>query len=162
MKSKHFTISTYIFKDKKVLLLYHAKHRKWLPPGGHLEPNETPPEGAKREVLEETGLEIAFIKQENLWIDCWNAISFERPYLCLLEHIPQQGSSEQHLHMDLIYLATPIGDIEMTAAPIEQKMRWFSIEEVLNLKSDIEIFAETQQVINHIYKSEKFDHNYLT
>jgi len=66
----------------------HPKLKKWLPPGGHVEENESPPEAATREVKEETGLEITFIKQENIWIEKWNAKSFERPFLCLTEEIP--------------------------------------------------------------------------
>jgi len=55
---KHFTATTYIIQDGKVLLIPHSKLGKWLPPGGHVELNETPPECAIREALEETGLEI--------------------------------------------------------------------------------------------------------
>ena len=47
--------------DRKVLLHYHKKVRLVLPPGGHIEPNETPAESAIREVKEETGLEVRII-----------------------------------------------------------------------------------------------------
>ena len=70
---KQFTTSVYILHQGQVLLLMHPKLKKWLPPGGHVEENESPPEAAKREVKEETGLEITFIKQENLWVKRWNA-----------------------------------------------------------------------------------------
>ena len=39
----------------KVLLVWHKKHKEWLPPGGHLEQNESPNDAVLREVLEETG-----------------------------------------------------------------------------------------------------------
>ena len=41
----HFTVTTYILDPPRVLLLNHPKYGKWLPPGGHLEPGETPPKG---------------------------------------------------------------------------------------------------------------------
>ena len=47
--------------DQKVLLHYHKKVRLVLPPGGHVEPNETPAESAIREVKEETGLKVKII-----------------------------------------------------------------------------------------------------
>jgi ADP-ribose pyrophosphatase YjhB (NUDIX family) len=33
-----------------VLLVYHRKLAMWLPPGGHVEPNELPDDAAVREV----------------------------------------------------------------------------------------------------------------
>src|SRR5438309_1914918 len=96
---KEFTATVYIIENQKVLLIYHHKLQKWLPPGGHIEENETPPEAAKREALEETGYEIEFIIQENVWIKQLNASSFERPYLCLLEEIPAYKDKEAHQHM---------------------------------------------------------------
>lgn len=43
-------------RGDRVLLIQHARLRKWLPPGGELEPGETPLEAAARELREETGL----------------------------------------------------------------------------------------------------------
>ncbi len=105
---RQFTATVYIFHEKKVLLHKHEKLGKWLPPGGHIEANETPPEAARREVFEETGLEITFLEQENLKISAYNGVSFERPFLCLLENIPAHNDQPAHQHMDFIYLATPL------------------------------------------------------
>jgi hypothetical protein len=52
-------------------------------------------------VREETGLEIEIIMQENIWIERWNANSFPRPYLCLLEEIPARPDQPTHQHVDL-------------------------------------------------------------
>ncbi|MER5480664.1 NUDIX hydrolase [Streptomyces sp. NPDC002734] len=41
----------------QVLLVRHPR-RGWVPPGGVVEPGETPREGAVREVFEETGLRV--------------------------------------------------------------------------------------------------------
>ena len=38
------------------------------------------------------------------------AASFERPYMCLVEQIPQHKETLAHQHLDLIYLATPLGN----------------------------------------------------
>lgn len=141
---RHFTATAYIIHEDKVLLIPHAKLKKWLPPGGHMEANETPPESACLEVFEETGLQIEMIPQENLWVEFWNATSFERPYLCLLENIPAYGPKPAHQHIDFIYLARPIGG-ELSA-----EARWFSLAEVEALQDDEEIFKETKKTIRHI------------
>src|SRR5579864_698838 len=144
---KHFTATAYIIDQGKVLLLMHPKLKKWLPPGGHIEENETPPECAKREAQEETGLEIELIEQENLWLNFWNASSIERPYLCLLENIPAHGDKPAHQHIDMIYLAKPLRGTLM------EGVRWFSLEEVEKLTDEEEIFAETKTTIRHLLAS---------
>ncbi|MCB1107543.1 MAG: NUDIX domain-containing protein [Chlamydiia bacterium] len=148
---RHFTVSVYIIHGEKVLLLFHPKLQKWLPPGGHLEENESPPEGARREVLEETSLEISFVQQENLWVSRWNAHSFERPYMCLIAKMPEHKGEPAHEHLDLIYLATPIGNPTPTSS---DPIRYFSLEEVNALKGDVDIFVETQEAIASILKEE--------
>lgn len=50
-----------IFRDGEVLLVERGKGPRrgvWSLPGGHIEPGETAREAARREVLEETGLEV--------------------------------------------------------------------------------------------------------
>ena len=146
---RQFTATVYIIEDSKVLLIYHEKFGKWQPPGGHVDPNETPPEAAKREAMEETGYEIEFIQDEHIWIDCWNAKSMERPFLCLLEEIPAHKDKPAHQHMDMIFAARPVRQGTYTET---QQVRWFTLEEVSELESDKDIFAETKQVIGVLIK----------
>lgn len=145
---REFTATVYIIENEKVLLIYHKKLQKWLPPGGHIEENETPPEAAVREALEETGLHIELNKQENIWIDRWNAKSMERPYMCLLEEIPEHKGVPAHQHMDMIYTAHPIqGDLSENPEETEG-IHWFTWSEIESLEDDVEIFAETKSVLN--------------
>jgi 8-oxo-dGTP pyrophosphatase MutT (NUDIX family) len=149
---KQFTSTVYILHNNKVLLLMHGKLNKWLPPGGHLETNEIPPECAIREALEETGLHVELIKDEHVWVSRWNAESFVRPWLCLLENIPPHGTQPAHQHVDFVYLGRPIGG-KITDKHLQQHdIRWFSLEEVLALKADEDIFVETQQTISKIFE----------
>ncbi len=124
-----------------MLLHRHPKLGKWLPPGGHLEENETPPEAARREVMEETGLEIEFLLQENLWVDASNAHSIERPYLCLLENIPAFGDAPPHQHIDSIFLAKPKEALDLKK-PVKDFI-WFSPEEAQSL----DLFEDTLKLL---------------
>lgn len=144
---REFTATVYIIENGKVLLIYHKKLKKWLPPGGHIEENETPPEAAVREAFEETGLHIELNMQENIWIDRWNAKSIERPFMCLLEEIPEHKGVPAHQHMDMIYTAHPIQG-ELSENPGETDgIHWFTWEEIEELEDDIEIFTETKSVL---------------
>ena len=58
------TVLAYIFKQDKVLMLYRNKKKndinegKWMGVGGHIEKGETPDQALKREVKEETNLDV--------------------------------------------------------------------------------------------------------
>ncbi|MBX7065998.1 MAG: NUDIX domain-containing protein [Parachlamydiales bacterium] len=145
---RQFTATVYIFHEKKVLLHKHEKLSKWLPPGGHLEANETPPEAGRREVLEETGLEIDFIEQENIKIDAYNGVSLERPFLCLLENIPTYKDKPAHQHIDFIYLATP-RKLKEDLGPF----KWIAYEELQH----IEVFPDVAEVLRLLLKENKLD-----
>jgi 8-oxo-dGTP pyrophosphatase MutT (NUDIX family) len=150
---RHFTAAVYIIDNQQTLMIFHRKLKKWLPPGGHLEPNETPAEAARREAREETGLEIAFIPQENVWIERWNARSFERPFLCLIEEIPSHNGHPAHQHIDFVYVAAPAGGKEWLNQEETEGLRWFTLDEIEAMTPDGDIFAETQQVLRSIFST---------
>ena len=51
------SVTAIIFDDSnRILLAKHADTKRWVAPGGSIEPNETPVDAVIREVLEETGL----------------------------------------------------------------------------------------------------------
>lgn len=142
---RDYTASAYILEENRVLLIFHPKLKKWLPPGGHVESNETPHEAAHREALEETGLDIEWIDASPLQIDCWNAKTLPHPFLTLLEEIPQYRDIPAHQHVDFIFLARPKHSIQT-----HEEMQWFSLEQLKGMKADVEIFIETVQVIEYI------------
>ena len=151
MLEKHFTVSVYIFKAEKVLLLKHPKFGKWLPPGGHLENHETLEEAARREVKEETGLSISFLSDDPLSIHNSNAITIPRPFMCLLENIPPWKDEKAHQHIDCIYCATVDEKNVSKPCPLHPQ-KWFNLEEVLALKGGIDVFFETKEIIETILR----------
>jgi len=57
----HFTASAFIVAphEEEILLVFHSKLKKWLQPGGHLDPSDADVfVAARREVLEETGVAL--------------------------------------------------------------------------------------------------------
>ncbi|MBA2727607.1 MAG: NUDIX hydrolase [Parachlamydiaceae bacterium] len=153
---RQIVATTYVVDQDKILMIFHRKLNKWLPPGGHVDPNEAPSEAAIREVFEETGYDIELVSDEKVWVQRWNAGSLPRPYMCLLEEIPVHNGSPAHQHIDFIYLGRLVGgDAKINEREV-QSMRWFTLEEVDALQSDVEIFEETQQVIRKILEQEAF------
>jgi len=149
---RQFTATAYVIHEGAALLLFHKKLQKWLPPGGHIEPNETPPEAVIREVKEETGLDIELISEDHITVDRWNAKSIPRPFLCLLEEIPAHKQEPAHQHVDLIFLAKPIGGILIEEAGT--KVSWLRWPEIAALKGDEEIFEETRDVLQRLLNTD--------
>ena len=53
------SVTAIIFdEDNRVLLARHADTKRWVAPGGSIEPNEKPVDALVREALEETGLAV--------------------------------------------------------------------------------------------------------
>lgn len=59
-------IGAFLIHNNKVLLIHHKKLDLWLPPGGHIEKNETPDEAVEREFREELGLEVEILNRNDV------------------------------------------------------------------------------------------------
>jgi ADP-ribose pyrophosphatase YjhB (NUDIX family) len=99
--TRDFTVATFVVRGDSVLLLWHRKLQMWLPPGGHVEPNELPDDAAIREVAEEAGIAVELVGERGLPIA--RPRQLVRPAGMQLETI-RPG----HEHIDLIYFARPI------------------------------------------------------
>ncbi len=107
-----------IEKDGKFLLVQEAKERcrgKWNIPAGHLDPNETIFEGAKREVLEETGCKVELtgilqVANRVLENDTWMSVIF----------------STKLIEENIVFDKNEILDV-----------KWFTYEELLNMKEEL-------------------------
>lgn len=143
---REWTATVYIFHRKKVLLHRHPKLNRWLPPGGHLEENETPVEAALREVKEEAGLEVSLLSDDFVHIDTPTAKSLPRPYVILLAEVPPHRERPAHQHIDAIYLATLTSD----ALPFPEcpGFRWFSREEMREIEE--ELFLDTKELLKKV------------
>lgn len=143
--------STYVINEREVLLLFHQKLKKWLPAGGHVDPNETAQEAAIRETKEETGLDVElFSFQKNLDINEKNAISLPCPFLCLLEEIPAYKEVPYHQHFDFIFTAKVLGGVLKENPPESDGIKWFSLDNLTELEGNPSFFEETLQILNYL------------
>lgn len=100
--TRHFTATTFVVYDARVLLHRHPKQGLWLPPGGHIERDELPHVAATREVLEETGLSVRLHSEAE-------AEALAREMAC--EVVPQpafilvEDINPFHQHIDFTYYA---------------------------------------------------------
>ena len=105
-------------KDNKYLLVQEAQEKcrgKWNIPAGHLDPNETIFEGAKREVFEESGFNV----------DITGIASISNRVL----------PDDEFLG---IIFSTEIIDGEISINPNEiLDIKWFTYDEILNMKDQL-------------------------
>ena len=97
---RHFTATGFVVHGDKTLLLWHQRGQMWMPPGGHLEPNEDPVSAVLREIGEETGLEAQVVPLAQTFPFPYPGQT-QPPYTILLEDSFEPG--EPHKHIDFIY-----------------------------------------------------------
>jgi len=112
----HFTASGIVVGRQGVVLLRHRRLDRWLQPGGHIDPGESPEDAAVRECREETGLAVTHV-----------------PAGPLLVHVDVHDAADGHVHLDLRYLLDgpdlapdpPVGE--------SQQVAWFGWDEAAGL-----------------------------
>lgn len=118
------TVIVFVVNRGRLLLVHHRKEGKWLAPGGHVEPNETPDEAAVREVREETGLDIEFISPLPTapFVNADHQLLRQPDFVSIhrLVEIPE------HRHLVLHYLARSATDQATLAAAEHHSLRWFT------------------------------------
>ena len=97
---RHFTATGFVVQGDRTLLHWHQRLQQWMPPGGHIEPDEDPVQAVLREIREETGAAAQVIPSAPA-LPFSNPGQIQPPYTILLEDIPDPD--EPHQHIDLIY-----------------------------------------------------------
>lgn len=132
MIQKHFTATGVVLDETgRALLILHKKLGVWLPPGGHVEPNETPDAAVLREIFEETGVRanLPATNEPRSCADEW-AFVLPSPIAVFLEDI---GCNGDHFHIDLIYRCRADGQTGQRNPAETDALGWFAKEEIETL-----------------------------
>ena len=124
---RHFTATAFVVREGKTLLLWHRKLQQWMPPGGHLLPDEDPAAGALREVREETGV-VAELLSLTPALPFAYPQQLPAPYTILIEDSP--GPDDPHQHIDLIYFCRPRDGKAAQPPPDEETLTWVTEEQL--------------------------------
>ncbi len=117
---RHFTATGFVVREGRTLLHWHKRLQQWMPPGGHIEPDEDPVAAVLREIREEAGLAAEVIPlAPRMPIDYPGQLP--APYTILLEHSPEPG--RPHQHIDLIYFCRSVDGIDPEPVA-DPPLRW--------------------------------------
>ena len=140
----HITASAFIYciDERKLLLLEHKSLKKFLQPGGHVEiADDRVLDGAKREVLEETGLKNYNITS----IDDDVNIPFDIDTHFIPEN--DKKKEEGHYHHDFRYLFTvdKIQDVNLDYNE-STGYKWIDIDELKNNEKFVLIIEKIENI----------------
>jgi len=99
----------------RVLLVHHKRLDRWLLPGGHVEAEDrSPEESARREVVEETGAQLASEPGVLLNVD--------------VHAIPPKKGEPLHLHHDLIWGLQALAE-DFVCSEESRAVAWCGLDE---------------------------------
>lgn len=130
VKKIHEIGAAFIAHDGKVLLGHHMKVNKWVPPGGHVDPGETPCETAVREAKEESGLDIELEHPYGEGATADNRLL--PPPVYVEHHSGDFKGNDPHFHFSCVYkgkLKDPTQKVNYKKDEMHD-MRWFTPEEI--------------------------------
>ncbi len=118
-----------------VLLMHHHRHKRWLLPGGHVEPEDiTLADAARRETLEETLVATRPVEQAVLaGLD--------------VHGIPARKGEPFHLHHDLIFLLRAESDAFQTTGEAPQ-VTWCAMDELARYEAPANIVRAARRALS--------------
>lgn len=106
--------------DDRTVLHLHKRLRRWLQPGGHVDPGETAQDGALREAREETGLDVDH--------------PADGPRLVHV-HVHDGGRGHTHLDTRWLLLADPCQPFA-PAAGESDRVAWVGVDELAEVSDE--------------------------
>jgi 8-oxo-dGTP pyrophosphatase MutT (NUDIX family) len=151
---RHFTVAVFVVHDARILLHYHRKLGKWLPPGGHVEDNELPDEAAIREVLEETGIRARLVGSLGLS----PAPAGWPRQLVVPAGVQLEDIYPGHQHIDLVYFAVPDPE-HLQSAEVDPRLAesdrvaWYGAGDLEHLGASDEIQAWARRALDALSRT---------
>ncbi|MDA8357536.1 MAG: NUDIX domain-containing protein [Actinomycetota bacterium] len=115
----HVTASGIVVGRRGTVMHRHRRLGRWMQPGGHIDPGETPPAAALRECTEETGLAMQF-----------------DPRGPRVVHVDVHEAANGHTHLDLRFLLVGADDDPAPPPGESPDVRWCSWEEAEEMADD--------------------------
>jgi ADP-ribose pyrophosphatase YjhB (NUDIX family) len=141
--TRHFTATTFVVHQDKVLLHRHKRYGVWLPAGGHIERDELPEIAAVREVKEETGLDVTLYNPDRqIFMPDDEACQLHRPMYLMLENI-----NPYHQHIDFIYYATAVSNQLNPANGETDRIKWFNETDLMTTKMPTNVQVCAQEAL---------------
>jgi 8-oxo-dGTP pyrophosphatase MutT (NUDIX family) len=140
--TRDFTVAVFVTCRDHVILHWHRKLGRWLPPGGHIEPNELPDDAAIREVWEETGLRIRLRGERGLPADHPG----QPRQLVLPQGIQLEDIAPGHQHIDLVYFAEPADEGDALPA-LDHGARWIARDTL----ADVDLTDELRDWLDRVF-----------
>ncbi|MBV9357111.1 MAG: NUDIX domain-containing protein [Chloroflexi bacterium] len=142
---RHFTVAVFVVEDGRVLLHFHRRLGKWLPPGGHVEADELPDDAALREVEEETGLLVRLVGGRGLALD-------EPRQLVVPAGVQVESIYPGHEHIDLVYFAVPAARSQPIGVDYQERDRvgWYASGQLAELGASEEIQAWARRALAEV------------
>ena len=127
---RHFTVTGFLSEAThggRTALHWH-RLGIWLPPGGHIEPDEDPVQAVFREVLEETGVPAEIVSGGPTFAYT-SPPQLAPPAAMAVYDIPRDSAlDEPHQHIDFIYFLRPAKP--SPTLPAELQWRWFDRDDL--------------------------------
>ncbi|MBK9169380.1 MAG: NUDIX hydrolase [Bryobacterales bacterium] len=120
----HLTGSAWILDGSRqfVLLVHHAKLDRWLQPGGHSDGDRSLLATARREAVEETGVDVTPLSESIFDID--------------IHEIPARRHEPAHYHYDVRHVFTATRMDAPLVSPESRDVRWVALDEVTRLNPE--------------------------
>ena len=141
--TRDLAVSVFVVWQQQVLLHRHPKLGLWLPPGGHVEPNELPDDTAVREVWEEAGVRVELVGPPPF--ESPGPRQLTRPRGVQLEDI-----TPGHQHVDLVYLARPASGYNGVVQSESTPFGWYGAASAMRLGLTPELHAWVRLALEEI------------
>jgi 8-oxo-dGTP pyrophosphatase MutT (NUDIX family) len=131
----HFTASAFVLSPdaQRLALVHHGKLKRWLQPGGHVEPSDADLLAAARR---EVGEEIGLVDLELL---------APAPFDLDVHVIPARGDQPEHRHFDVRFLFRS-RSLALRAGSDALDARWVPLTEVHEHESDASVMRAVARI----------------
>jgi 8-oxo-dGTP pyrophosphatase MutT (NUDIX family) len=115
----HVTASAIVVGTRGTVLHLHKRLGRWMQPGGHIDPGETPSEASRREAFEELGLDVEHPKGGPRLIN-----------------IDVHAAALGHTHLDLRYLLLGSADDPHPPPGESPEARWYDWDDAASIADE--------------------------